>query len=74
MTSLSSSEDGCVEFRVCVLNDGTPHGPLKLVCDDLEAAERERKSWAADPDVGEAVGARVWIESRMIGPWEALSR
>lgn len=63
---------GRLEYRVCILNDGTPHGPLELTCGDRAAAERKRESWAKDPDVGDAAGAQVWIESRVIGPWERL--
>lgn len=63
-------ESATVEYRVCVLNDGTPHGPLHLSCAGPEEAERTRKSWANDPDLGEVTGSQVWIESRAIGPWE----
>lgn len=67
MTHLRISES--VEIRVCVLNDGTPFGPLTIDCEDDDEAQRKFKSWRDDPELGVAVGAEVWIERRVIGPW-----
>lgn len=58
-----------VEFRVCVLNEGTPYSPLHLPCTDVADAERTRESWAKDPDPN----ADVWVERREISPWERVA-
>jgi hypothetical protein len=57
------------EYRVAVVNDGTPFGPLYLHAADAEAAEERRVSWSSDPGQPHA---EVWIERREIGPWERV--
>lgn len=59
-------QEGERQFRVGVINEGTPFGPLYLSCKDEADAERTRESWSKDPDPN----AEVWIERRVIGPWE----
>lgn len=69
MAERSPSSQSTTEYRVCVLNEGTPYGPLRLTCTDAADAEQARESWSKDPDPN----ADVWIERREISPWERVA-